>query len=45
MTHKVMVTAVLDELETEWAAYISSAVEVLESDPKAEEISNILYLM
>jgi hypothetical protein len=38
MTYKVMVTAVLDELETERAAYISSVVEVLESDPRAEEI-------
>ena len=44
MTYKVMVTAVLDELETERAAYISSVVEVLESDPRAEEIQNILYL-
>ena len=33
-----MVTAVLDELETERAAYMSSAVEVLKSNPKAEEI-------
>tara|TARA_S200000501_G_C20640982_1_gene663200 strand:+ start:371 stop:487 length:117 start_codon:yes stop_codon:yes gene_type:complete len=38
MIYKVMVTAVLDELETERAAYISSVVEVFESDPRAEEI-------
>ena len=36
--HFQAVTAVLDELETERAAYISSVVEVLESDPRAEEI-------